>query len=87
MLLSKVLSHVNIASWDRDMIRSNVECCVSHLNWKTKLKIEKTDLAYILELGASLTDLGFLVSRIPTRSPPKHHERSCAYLAFLVMIR
>lgn len=85
MFFSKILS-VDMASWDRVMA-SNVKCRVSDLNWKTILKIKNTDLAYVLQLGASLTNFGFLVSSSPARSPPKHRERPCTYLAFLVKIR
>jgi len=85
MLFSKILS-VDITFRDRVM-STNVECCVSYLNWKTILKIQKTDLTNIFQLAASLTNFGFLVSSIPARSPPKHRERSCTYLAFLIIIR
>lgn len=85
MLFSKVLS-VDIAFWD-GVMSTNVERSVSDLNWKTILKIQKTDLAYIFQLAASLTNFGFLVSSIPAWSPPKHREGSCTYLAFLIIIR
>ena len=85
MLLSEVLS-VNITLWDRVM-STNVKRSVPGLNRKTILKIKNTDLAYVLQLGASLTNFGFLVSSSPARSPPKHRERPCTYLAFLVKIR
>ena len=85
MLLSEVLS-VNITLWDRVM-STNVKRSVPSLNRKTILKIKKTDLTHILQLAASLTNLRLLVSSITPRSPPKHRERSCAYLALLIILR
>lgn len=85
MLLSEVLS-VNITLWDRVM-STNVKRSVPGLNRKTILKIKKTDLTHILQLAASLTNLRLLVSSVSSRSPPKHRERPCTYLAFLVKIR
>lgn len=86
MVLSKVLS-VDMALWDRVMSTINMECGVSDLNRKTKLEIQKTDLAYIFQPAASLTNFGFLESSIPAWSPPKSCERASTYLAFLIIIR
>lgn len=85
MLLSEVLS-VDITLWDRVM-STNVKRSVPGLNRKTILKIKKTDLTHILQLAASLTDLSFLVSSVSSRSPPKHRERSRAYLTLLIILR
>lgn len=85
MLLSEVLS-VDITLWDRVM-SSDVEGSVPSLNRKTILKIQKADLTHVLQLAASLTNLGFLVPSVSPRSPPKHSERPCAYLTLLIILR
>lgn len=87
MFFSKILSVLTWLLGIRVIVSNNVESRVSDLNWKTILKIKNTDLAYVLQLGASLTDFSLLVSSSPARSPLKHRERLCTNLAFLVKIR
>lgn len=60
------------------------ERSVADLRGQAVLKVEKARLAHILELGASLADLGLLVSTIVARLPAEDGEWSRARLALLI---
>ena len=84
MLLCKVFP-VHITLWN-GIIRVDTERSITNLNWQTIFKIEKAHLTDIFQLAASLANFTFLVSCIPTRSPPEDREGPSADLALLIII-
>lgn len=84
MLLCKVFP-VHIALRN-GIIRIDTESSVSDLNWQTIFKIQKTNLANIFQLTASLANFRLLISCITSWPPPENCEWPCAYLALLVII-
>ena len=85
MFLSKIFP-IDITLGD-GVIAADAKSSITNLYWKTILKIQEANLAYIFQFTACLANLRFFISRIATWSPSKNSKWSCTYLTFLIIFR
>ncbi|KAK2388642.1 CCCH-type zinc fingerfamily protein with RNA-binding domain-containing protein [Trifolium repens] len=86
MLFSKILP-INITLWN-GIIRTDIESCVTDLDRKSIIKIQKAYLTNIFQFTTCLADLTFLMSCfcIRTSSPSKNSRWPCTNLALFAIL-